>query len=67
MNHMDLENQILAWLESHPKRNRRIEDIVEGLGQDDLAVRQVLDQMEQNYEGRPGARHGAEGNGSQCY
>ena len=50
MNHMDLENQILAWLESHPKRNRRMEDIIEGLGIDDLMVRQVLDQMEQNYE-----------------
>lgn len=50
MNHMDLENQILAWLESHPKRNRRMEDIIEGLGIDDLMGRQVLDQMEQNYE-----------------
>ena len=38
MNHMDLENQILAWLESHPKRNRRVEDIIEGLGIDDLMV-----------------------------
>ena len=38
MNHMDLENQILAWLESHPKRNRRMEDIIEGLGIDDLMV-----------------------------
>ena len=50
MSNMELENQILAWLESHPKRNRRIEDIVEGLHMDDLAVRQVLDTMEQNYD-----------------
>ena len=45
-----MENQMIEWLESHPKRNRRCEDIAEGLGLDALTVAQALEHMEKNYE-----------------
>lgn len=47
---MDLNNQIIAYLDDHPKKHRTSAEIAEGIGMDEDKVNTALAQMEASYD-----------------